>query len=88
VGKIVSLVSAQGGVSIILSDHGNAEQMFYPDGLPCPSHTTNPVRAVIIKEDLKGAQLKKGGLSNVAPTILHLLNLKKPVEMSGESLIP
>jgi len=73
---------------ILTSDHGNAEQMFYPNGDPCPAHTTNPVECTLISEKYKNAKLKKKkGLKDIAPTILTLLKIKKPKEMTGESLI-
>ncbi|MGD2142140.1 MAG: 2,3-bisphosphoglycerate-independent phosphoglycerate mutase [Candidatus Bathyarchaeota archaeon] len=75
---------------MVTGDHGNIETMFYPDGTPNPSHGLNPVPFVLISEDpgLKQATLKNGlGLSSVAPTILHIMGLEKPYEMTGESII-
>jgi 2,3-bisphosphoglycerate-independent phosphoglycerate mutase len=74
---------------LITADHGNAEYMIYEDsGDECPSHTTNPVIFILVSDEYKNAKLEKNkGLKDVAPTILDILNLKKPKEMEGESLI-
>ncbi len=90
VGKIVDLGLKDGYTSIITGDHGNVEIMFYPDGEVCPAHGTNPVPFCIVSKDdqLRKLKLKKdGGLKDVAPTILEIMGIKKPKEMTGESLI-
>lgn len=90
VGKIVGLSLEKDYVVIITGDHGKIEVMFYPNGEVCPAHGTNPVPFILISKDeeLKKAKLKKGeGLSSVAPTILNIMGLKKPGEMTGKSLI-
>lgn len=71
---------------IITADHGNAEQMLYPDGTMCTAHTTNKVPFILMNNNTK---LKKGkyALYNVAPTVLQLLGIKKPKEMKAESLL-
>ena len=73
---------------IITADHGNSDEMLYPNGEPCASHTKNLVPLWILENsrdfDLKG---KKGTLADIAPTILKLLEIKKPAEMTGESLV-
>ncbi len=64
--------------------------MFYHDGEPNPSHGVNPVPFILISDDpqLRVAELRSGlGLSNIAPTILDLLGIEKPPEMTGESII-
>ncbi len=66
---------------IILADHGNAENMINPDGTPNTAHTTNPVPVILIDKDLK-PKLHDGILANVAPTILKLMGLEKPDEMT------
>jgi len=71
---------------IITADHGNAEEMLYPNGIVCPSHTTNKVPFVLICLNNK-IKLRKGNAIDVAPTILELFGLKKPKEMTGKSLI-
>jgi 2,3-bisphosphoglycerate-independent phosphoglycerate mutase len=75
---------------ILTSDHGNAEFMKYNTGEDCPAHTLNPVMAMLITKNEKSIKLKKGknfGLKDIAPTVLKLLNLKKPKEMTGKSLL-
>ena len=64
--------------------------MFYPDGAPNPSHGTNPVPFILVSEDpeLKNANLRSGlGLSSVAPTVLSLMGVDRPQEMTGENII-
>jgi 2,3-bisphosphoglycerate-independent phosphoglycerate mutase len=90
VGKIVNLGLEKDYTSIITADHGNVEIMFYPNGKVCPAHGTNPVQFFIIskKDEFRNIKLKKGkGLQDVAPTILEIMGIKKPREMTGKSLI-
>lgn len=85
VGLIHEEVQKLGGVMIIIADHGNAEVMITPEGKPHTAHTTNPVPLIVCK---KGISLRDDGiLGDVAPTILDLLNIEKPEEMTGRSLI-
>ncbi len=74
---------------ILTADHGSAEDKLYPDGKPKPSHSTNPIPFMIVSSDkkLRKIKLKKGGQKDVAPTILKLMGIKKPKEMTGKSLI-
>ncbi len=86
-GKLVEAMREKGGVAIIIADHGNAEQMADEDGNPHTAHTTNPVPCIIIggNKDLK---LRSGGvLGDVAPTVLELMKIPPPPEMTGKSLI-
>lgn len=84
VGKTVDAILAKGGVALITADHGNADKMYEPDGSPFTAHTTNPVPFVVCGMD---AKLREGGrLADIAPTMLEILDLPKPVEMDGESL--
>ena len=87
VGKIVRAVLSLEGIACITSDHGNVEKMKEDDGAgPCTAHTTNKVPFLLVGyQDLKG--LRKGILADIAPTILDLLGLPKPKEMTGTSLI-
>ena len=86
VGRLVKAVTGKGGVLFITADHGNAEDMAYEDGSPKTSHTSTPVKAVLVNgEGVTG--LKEGRLADVAPTLLDLMGIKKPQEMTGESLI-
>jgi 2,3-bisphosphoglycerate-independent phosphoglycerate mutase len=85
-GRVVEATHAAGGVCLIIADHGNAEKMLEADGVsPHTAHTTNPVPVILTEP---GANLREGGeLSDVAPTILHLLGFAQPLQMTGESLI-
>lgn len=84
-GKVVDAILEKGGTAIIFADHGNADTMTTPDGKPHTAHTTVPVPVIVTK---KGITLRTDGrLADVAPTMLDLLNIEKPVEMTGESLI-
>ncbi|MFS0644526.1 2,3-bisphosphoglycerate-independent phosphoglycerate mutase [Siminovitchia sp. 179-K 8D1 HS] len=84
-GKVVDLVLEKGGTAIITADHGNADEVVTPEGAPMTAHTTNPVPVIVTK---RGIQLRDGGiLADLAPTMLELLSLEKPPEMTGSSLI-
>ncbi len=87
VGKIVSAVLKKDGVVLLTGDHGNAEQMLYPNGEPCPSHTTNKVPFCVISNHLTHELRENGGLQDIGPTILKLLDVSKPAEMGGKSLV-
>ena len=86
VGKVVDEVVKKGGNLLITADHGNAEQMIdYDTGEPHTAHTTNPVPLILISAD-STLKLKSGGkLADLAPTMLDLMKLDKPDEMTGES---
>ncbi len=85
-GVVFDAVQRAGGVALVTADHGNAETMLEPDGVsPYTAHTTNPVPLVVT---LPGAQLRADGeLSDLAPTILALLGIAQPREMTGHSLV-
>jgi len=89
VGKVVEKVLSQNGIALVTSDHGNAEEMIdYQTGLPKTAHTKNPVEFIYIADDYQNIKLKnKGILSDIAPTILYLLGIEKPKEMTCDSLI-
>ena len=85
VGRVVEAIEEVGGVLLITADHGNSEQMIdYKTGEPHTAHTTNPVPFVLVGID---AKLKQGRLADLAPTMLDIMGIKKPEEMTGESLI-
>jgi 2,3-bisphosphoglycerate-independent phosphoglycerate mutase len=87
-GRVVEKVRALGGTVLITADHGNAEQMVDEKGEPHTAHTTNPVWLVLVDDRRKEAVLKAGGkLADIAPTMLKLLGLPQPTEMTGESLL-
>ncbi len=83
IGKVIDAVLEQKGIAIITADHGNAEEML-EDGNPKTAHTTNPVPFILVGKE---AKLRKGNLGDIAPTMLDLLGIKKPKEMTGKSLI-
>ncbi len=82
--KIYDKVMELGGILIVTADHGNCEEMLDDNDNVITSHTTNPVPFIITE---KGLKLHPGKLGDIAPTILDLMNLEKPQEMTGESLI-
>lgn len=86
-GRIAEALKEAGGVAIITADHGNAEKMENPTtGEPHTAHTSNPVKCVYAGNNEVKA-LKNGKLCDLAPTLLELLKIRKPEEMTGESLI-
>ena len=96
VGKLLNAIGKLGGSILITADHGNSEVMVGPDGQPWTAHTTNPVPVIIVEGEKRkisgyGNDLKLresgGGLSDLAPTLLHLLDLPKPEAMTGSTLI-
>ena len=89
VGKLVDKLNSVGGSAIITADHGNAEVMIDPETKKViTAHSTNPVPFILTGEEYKNAKLLSGGrLSDIAPTILDMMHLEKPEEMTGHSLI-
>ncbi|MEM1237215.1 MAG: alkaline phosphatase family protein, partial [Pseudomonadota bacterium] len=86
-GQVVEALEAVGGAMIVTADHGNCEFMVDPvTGGPHTAHTTNPV-PVILFGGPEGTKLRNGRLSDLAPTLLQLMELEKPPEMTGESVI-
>ena len=84
-GEIVDLILSKGGYAIITADHGNSDEVLTLSGEPMTAHTTNPVPVIVTK---KGITLRSGGrLADLAPTMLDLLNVPQPAEMTGRSLI-
>ena len=87
-GRIVARVQELGGAVLITADHGNAEQMQDENGEPFTAHTTNPVWLVLVDDSRKDATLREGGrLADIAPTILRMLGIDQPREMTGASLL-
>ena len=85
VGRVRESVKLMKGVMLLTADHGNADRMVDTDGSPFTAHTTNPVPFAVIGKECK---LREGGkLCDIAPTILKLLDLEQPEEMSGTSII-
>ncbi|ALG89028.1 MULTISPECIES: 2,3-bisphosphoglycerate-independent phosphoglycerate mutase [Actibacterium] len=86
-GRALQALEAAGGAMIVTADHGNCEMMVDPEtGGPHTAHTLNPVPVILVGGPA-GAQLRQGRLSDLAPTLLQLMGLEKPAEMTGESLI-
>jgi len=85
-GEVVAAVRADGGVCVVTADHGNADHMLEPDGSPNTAHSLNPVPLIVT---LTGASLRQrdGILADVAPTVLELLGLDQPAQMTGHSLL-
>jgi 2,3-bisphosphoglycerate-independent phosphoglycerate mutase len=86
-GKIVTKVLAKNGRVLITADHGNAESMVDENGAPQTAHTTNPVPLIFVDDLRKNSGLRPGILADIAPTLLGLLGIPQPVEMSGKSLL-
>ena len=95
VGRLLEATNRMGGTLIVTADHGNAELMEGPDGLPWTAHTTNPVPLILVEGEKRkipghgtAVELRSGGgLADVAPTLLEILGLEQPSRMSGTSLI-
>lgn len=89
VGRLVEATLAKGGSLVVTADHGNCEQMINPEtGGPHTAHTTFDVPLIVIDPDSEGTELREGGrLADIAPTVLALMGLEKPTEMTGESLV-
>jgi 2,3-bisphosphoglycerate-independent phosphoglycerate mutase len=85
-GEVLHAVRASGGVCIVTADHGNADHMLEPDGSPNTAHSLNPVPLIVTA---RGLRLRAGGgiLADVAPTVLDLLGIAQPPQMTGRSLI-
>jgi 2,3-bisphosphoglycerate-independent phosphoglycerate mutase len=88
-GRVLDTVQRHGGVAIVTADHGNCEQMIDPKtGGPHTAHTTYPVELIVVDDRMKGKKMHPDGrLADVAPTILHMMGIEKPAEMTGRSLI-
>jgi len=95
--EIITEIQSQDGTVLLIADHGNCEKMLESNGTPFTSHTTNQVPCILIDEKARfkkrsqsrnnTAYIKNGSLKDVSPTLLELLHLRKPIEMTGKSLI-
>ena len=84
-GKVVDKITELGGHAIITADHGNSDEVVTLEGQPMTAHTTNPVPVIVTKD---GIEVRDGGiLADLAPTLLDLLDVEKPAEMTGTTLI-
>jgi 2,3-bisphosphoglycerate-independent phosphoglycerate mutase len=90
-GELLAALATKNGKAVILADHGNAEQMWDPvNNGPHTAHTLNLVEVFAVGEGLAAGKTKMrigGRLADIAPTVLHLMGLPKPAEMTGESLV-
>ena len=88
VGRVLDAVARAGGTALVTADHGNAERMLCDDGSPFTAHTTGPVRLILSSAAGQNpAAVRDGILADVAPTILHLMGLPQPREMTGSNLL-
>ena len=86
--KVIDKILSMGGCAVVTADHGNADKMQEADGSPFTAHTTNKVPFIVVGERFKGKKLRDGGiLADVAPTLLDMMEVPVPAEMSGKSLI-
>lgn len=83
--EVITTALDNGYTTIVLADHGNCEVMINPDGTPNTAHTTNPVPIIIVDNDIK--EVKDGVLGDLAPTILKLIGIPQPEEMTRHSLV-
>ena len=84
-GRTIDALLSKGGTALVTADHGNADQMYEVDGSPFTAHTTNPVPLILVGN--QGALREGGRLADLAPTMLDILGLTKPAEMTGQSLL-
>ncbi|WP_417358938.1 2,3-bisphosphoglycerate-independent phosphoglycerate mutase [Galbibacter sp.] len=82
---VITTATENGYTTIVIADHGNCDTMINPDGTPNTAHTTNPVPLILVDQELKN--IKNGVLGDIAPTILHLMGVEQPEEMTRHSLV-
>ena len=88
VGEVVEFIKQVDGQLFICADHGNAEQLIdYETGEPYTAHTTNPVPFILVNADPVYKLRENGCLADIAPTLLELMGLEQPAEMTGKSLL-
>jgi len=85
--KVVEAIWKTGGIAFVTADHGNSEQMLAQDGSPHTAHTLNPVRFIVAAQPAPSITLLDGKLGDIAPTILKVLGIANPLEMTGQCLI-
>ena len=85
-GDVVTAANETGDETIIIADHGSADNALNEDGTPNTAHSLNPVPFSYVTKN-KGAQVQNGVLADVAPSILHIMGLEQPAEMTGKNLI-
>jgi 2,3-bisphosphoglycerate-independent phosphoglycerate mutase len=88
VGRVVAALAKAGGQLLLTADHGNSEEVLTGDGRHITAHTTNPVRLILVRDGDASLSLADGGaLSDLAPTLLDMMELPQPEEMTGHSLV-
>ncbi|ADG83543.1 2,3-bisphosphoglycerate-independent phosphoglycerate mutase [Thermincola potens] len=88
IGRVVQAVMTKGGTVLLTADHGNADQMVDPaTGQPQTAHTVHRVPLILVSKEMKNVRLLPGRLEDIAPTMLYILGLEKPPEMTGQCLI-
>ena len=89
VGRLLDRIGELGGTALVTADHGNAEKMLDEDGNPFTAHTTFPVRLILVAPEARPdtATLRDGILADVAPTVLEIMGIPQPPEMTGRSLL-
>ena len=87
VGKVADSALESGWDMLLTADHGNAEKMMDENGHVHTAHTTNPVPFCLISDRFRHARLNEGALRDIAPTLLFLLGISQPAEMTGKSLV-
>ncbi len=88
VGRVAEAMTEQGGITCITADHGNAEMMVDPQtGAPFTAHTTNPVPFILVSEKHRQVTLREGSLADIAPTMLNLVGISVPADMTGKNLV-
>lgn len=86
--RVVDAIVSRGGTALVTADHGNAEKLLDEKGEPMTAHTTNPVPFILVGDKFKGEKLRSGGaLCDVAPTLLDVMGIPAPEEMTGKSLL-
>jgi len=86
--RLINAILKAGGMAIVTADHGNADVMIAEDGSPMTAHSLNPVPFILVDDNYKGRTLKQGGvLADITPTLLEVMGVKQPAEMTGHSLI-
>ena len=85
--KVMDKILSMGGSALLTADHGNADKMLAEDGSPFTAHTTNPVPVCLVSNEYKDAKLHEGILADLAPTLLDVMGLPIPEEMTGKSLL-
>ena len=87
VGQVLDLVAGLGGTAFVTADHGNAEKMLDEEGKPFTAHTVFPVRFIHVPPSPSSARVREGILADVAPTVLHVMGITPPEEMTGRCLL-